>query len=255
MAQRRSILVQPVRAFADSAAPPPPKKGFLSRLLFGDRDEAKPERVEVPEQPAVKRDPEPAATAATAAPDARKRTREELVRDELLNADLEKLGRETLEAKEGAGVASDVDSLLVAMRSRGAFTMNEYLILLRSTPKKLQLSDGDDAKRVLEAMSEGQRKNNVLMNPAMLSALGPELAKKAGVAADVPGKLVTQFQIVEAILSAVRKWQDKGEPIPKTMKEIQEKAMRDGSFNHIMGKLRALAKAQQAQAQAQAQRK
>ncbi len=231
----------PVRAYAA-----PSKKGLLSRLLFGERDDAPPAAAAEsaaeaaptpPEQPAAATSKAAAAAAASAAEAARLRRLSEKERDELMNADLEKLGRDALKDQGDGG-----DEVLNALRHRGQFTLNEFLFMLQHTPKQLQVADMADVVKVLEAMSAAQRKANVLLNPTVLAALGPQLAKKAGVAPDVPQKLVTQYQTVEAVQEAIRKWQERGEPIPKTMAGIQEKAMRDGSFNHIISKLRASAK-------------
>lgn len=235
----RRALLQPTRAYAEQPKDSSSNNksgGFFSRLLFGERGaqaesepEAAPKKKEQLSEAA-----EAAAASATAKTSA---TMSEKERAAMLDTDLEQLGREAL--KESGNSAED---MMQALRHRGAFTLNEFLTMLRAMPKSMRAADTTDAMKVLEAMSEAQRKANLLLNPAMLAALGPQLAKKAGVAADVPAKLVTQFQTVEAVQEAIRKWQERGEPIPTTMREIQEKAMRDGSFNHILGKLRASAK-------------
>lgn len=149
-----------------------------------------------------------------------------------MNADFEKLGREALEdgTPESENLAKAV--------SAGAFTMNEFLTVLRKTPKAMMPADKrketEDSIRLLEAMTEVQRKNNVLLNHKVMAVLGPQLAKKAGVPGDTPSRVSLHFQVTETIMRCVRKWKENGESIPTTMEGLQQKALADGSLNHLL---------------------
>lgn len=149
-----------------------------------------------------------------------------------MTADFEKLGREALE--DGT---PESESLAKAVSS-GAFTMNEFLTVLRKTPKAMMPADKrketDDSIRLLEAMTDAQRKNNVLLNHKVMAVLGPQLAKKAGVSNDTPSRVAMHYQVTETIMRCVRKWKENGESIPTTMEGLQQKALMDGSLNHLL---------------------
>lgn len=116
--------------------------------------------------------------------------------------------------------------------------MNEFLVVLHKTPKIMLPADKKKETelsiKVLEAMTETQRKNNVLLNHKVMAVLGPQIAKKAGVPLDLPAKVAMHFQVTETIMRCVRKWKENGEEIPTTMEGLQQKALQDGSLNHLL---------------------
>jgi hypothetical protein len=147
-------LAVPRRGFADA----PRKPSFLGRILWGtqgteedqqqqqqqqEQEQQKPlspetttkSTVDVSKATSKKADTSAKTTAATSTSNVSSSSTSSEANSNFMNADFEKLGREALEdgTPESENLAKAV--------SAGAFTMNEFLTVLRKTPKI------DDARR------------------------------------------------------------------------------------------------------------